>query len=117
MLKNVIGAVLGSKLAPKNPATGSAAGAALATAVPFVLSRFSIPTMIAVGAGGYLLKRHLDKKSENEQPPEQKDAMKIKGTGKRSKAAKKAEKADIVNPPPGGATNGSGKAPESRSSA
>ncbi|QFT76912.1 hypothetical protein [Erythrobacter sp. THAF29] len=111
MLKNVIGAVLGSKLAPKSPTTGSATGAMLASAVPFVLSRFSIPTMLAVGAGGYLIKRHLDKKAANEQPPEQKDALKSKATGKRTKTAKKAVDAGIVNPPPGGATNGSGKTP------
>ena len=111
MLKNIIGAAIGSKLAPKNPTTGSAAGAALATAVPFVLSRFSIPAMLAVGAGGYLLKRHLDKKAESEQPPEQEGALKSKATGTRSTTAKKAMEADIINPPSGGVTNGSGKAP------
>lgn len=120
MLKNIVGAVVGSKLAPKSPATGSATGAMLASAVPFVLSRLSIPAMLAVGAGGYLLKRHFDKKTADKQPPEHQDALEIKGNGKRpkgsrkqskgrSKAAKKAVDAGIINPPPGGMANGSGK--------
>ena len=122
MLKNVIGAVLGSKLAPKSPTTGSATGAMLASAVPFVISRLSIPTMIALGAGGYLVKRAIDKNAEEKQPEEKKGALKSKATGKRKAGAKKAsvKKAGdtvIVNPPPAGSINGTGKAPGSSTDA
>ena len=110
MLRSLIGAAIGSKIAPEAPKAAGAAGAAVATAIPFVLSRFSIPTMLMIGAGGYVLKRYLDKRSEDETPPEQKDALQTKPKSARSKTARKAVDAGVVNPPPGGATNGSGAA-------
>ncbi len=64
MFKQIIGAALGSKLAKNAPAVGGATGAAIATAVPFVLSRMSIPAMIVLGAGGYAAKRYFGKKDE-----------------------------------------------------
>lgn len=66
MIKNIIGAVIGAKLAGKSPKADSAAGATTgalaASAIPFIISRMSLPSMLAIGAGGYLLKRHHDKK-------------------------------------------------------
>lgn len=66
MIKNILGAVIGAKLAGKSPkadnATGATAGALAASAIPFVISRLSVPSMLAIGAGGYLLKRRHDKK-------------------------------------------------------
>lgn len=65
MIKNVLGAVLGAKFLGESnkvdSATGAATGAFAATAIPFVISRLSIPTMIAVGVGGYVFKRYRDK--------------------------------------------------------
>lgn len=64
MIKNLIGAAIGSSLVKSSPVTGGFAGAAIATAVPSVIARFSFPTMVAVGVGGYFLKRHLDKRND-----------------------------------------------------
>ena len=62
MLKKIIGAAVGAKLAKNSPAVGGAAGVAMGAAVPFVLSRISIPGMIAFAAGGYVAKRYLEKR-------------------------------------------------------
>jgi hypothetical protein len=61
MLKRIIGAAIGAKLAKNSPAVGGATGAALGAAVPWVLGRLSIPGMIALAAGGYVAKRYLDR--------------------------------------------------------
>jgi len=62
MIKNVIGAFVGAKLAERSPnvsSTGGAAGGALAASVvPFVISRLSLPLILVVGAGAYLLSRN-----------------------------------------------------------
>ena len=62
MLKKVIGAAIGAKIAKNSPAVGGAAGAALGAAVPWVLGRLSLPGMIALAAGGYVAKRYMDKR-------------------------------------------------------
>ncbi|MEQ5787882.1 hypothetical protein J3454_08265 [Erythrobacter sp. NFXS35] len=51
MLRKVIGAALGAKLAKSSPAVGGAAGTVIATAVPFVLSRVALPGLAMIGAG------------------------------------------------------------------
>lgn len=66
MIKNIIGAAVGSSLSKSSPAASGAAGAAIASAVPFIISRMSIPTMIAVGFGGYYAKRYFDRKKAAE---------------------------------------------------
>ena len=105
MLKNIIGASIGSHLT-KKPAAGGALGATLATAVPFVLSRMSLPTMAALGVGGYLVKRHLDKKKSEEQAEEM---QKVSGVKKaKPTEAPDVETGSVINPPPGGVVNGSG---------
>ncbi|WP_379920736.1 hypothetical protein [Erythrobacter sp. R86502] len=67
MIKNILGAVIGAKVAGNSPkvdnAAGAATGAIAATAIPFIISRLSLPAMVAVGAGGYFLKRHRDKQA------------------------------------------------------
>ncbi|MEM7687425.1 MAG: hypothetical protein AAF291_00255 [Pseudomonadota bacterium] len=105
MLKSIIGASIGSHLT-KKPAAGGALGATLATAAPFVLSRISLPTMAALGLGGFLVKRHLDKKKAEEASQ---DMERISGV----KVAKPTEAPDadtgsVIDPPPGGAINGAG---------
>jgi len=62
MIRKLIGAAIGASVAKKNPAAGGVTGVLLATAVPFVLSRLSLPGMIAMGAGGYVAKRYMDRK-------------------------------------------------------
>lgn len=68
MLKKIIGAAIGAKLAKNSPAVGGAAGAAMGAAVPFVLSRLSVPGMIALAAGGYVAKRYMDRKEPQTYP-------------------------------------------------
>lgn len=72
MIKNIIGAIVGAKLAGKSPKADSAAGATTgalaASAIPFIVSRMSVPSMLAIGAGGYLLKRRHDKKQARKLP-------------------------------------------------
>lgn len=64
MLKRIIGAAIGAKLAKNSPAVGGAAGAALGAAVPWVIGRLSLPGMIALGIGGYVVKRYMDGREE-----------------------------------------------------
>lgn len=70
MIKNVLGAILGAELAKKttqvDSTTGAATGAIAGTVIPMVLSRMSLPTLIAVGAGGYLFKKYKDKQERKE---------------------------------------------------
>jgi hypothetical protein len=72
VIKNIIGAVIGAKLAGKSPkadsATGATTGAIAASAIPFIISRMSLPSLLAIGAGGYLLKRHHDKQEARKKP-------------------------------------------------
>lgn len=61
MIRRMIGAAIGARVAKGHPALGGATGAMLATAVPFVISRVSLPAMVALGVGGYVAKRYMDK--------------------------------------------------------
>lgn len=61
MIRKLIGAAIGASVAKKHPAAGGMTGVVLATAVPFVLSRLSLPGMIAMGVGGYVAKRFMDR--------------------------------------------------------
>ena len=64
MIGKIIGAVAGAKAAQQTPKIGGATGAALGVVAPAVLRRMSIPAMLAIGAGGYLVKRYLDKREQ-----------------------------------------------------
>jgi hypothetical protein len=68
MIRKLIGAAVGASLAKRNPAAGGVTGAMLASAVPFVLSRISLPAMAAIGVGGYLAKRYMDKRDAQPAP-------------------------------------------------
>lgn len=76
MIKNIIGAAIGSKLAKQSPKVDNGTGAALGAIAPFVLSRMSLPLLVAVGAGGYLLKRHRDHQSGTASDQDKKPAPK-----------------------------------------
>lgn len=98
MLKNVIGSIIGSQVANKNPGAGGAAGAVLASAIPFVISRMRISTMVMLGLGGYLAKKYYD---ENE------GDTKLLGHDSKSRALPKPGSStttgSVIDPPPGGA--------------
>lgn len=61
MFGKIIGAAVGGKLAKQTSGMGGTTGAMIGAAVPFVLSRLSIPAMIVLGVGGYAAKKFLDK--------------------------------------------------------
>lgn len=63
MLGKMIGAIVGGNIAEKTRGVSGTTGAVLGAAVPAVIARMSIPTMLAMGVGGYFLKKHLDKKA------------------------------------------------------
>ena len=66
MIGKVIGALAGAQLSKQTAAIGGTGGAVLgAVAVP-VIARMSIPALIAVGAGGYLAKRAIDRRNKAE---------------------------------------------------
>jgi hypothetical protein len=68
MLKRIIGAAIGASVAKKNPAAGGVTGALLASAVPFVLSRISLPAMILLGVGGYAARRYIERRGQQATP-------------------------------------------------
>ena len=72
MIKNIIGAVAGAKLA-QNTKVDNGTGAILGSVAPALIARLSLPALIAIGAGGYLLKRHRDQQAEK-QPDSQSPA-------------------------------------------
>lgn len=62
MIGKIIGAFVGDKLAKHTSSVGGAGGAALGVVAATVLRRMSLPAMIALGAGGYVAKKLIDKK-------------------------------------------------------
>ena len=62
MIGKVIGAFVGDKVAKQTSSVGGASGAALGVIATTVLSRLSLPAMVAVGVGGYVAKKIFDKK-------------------------------------------------------
>lgn len=65
MIKNIIGAVAGAKLA-QNTKVDNGTGAILGSVAPALIARMSLPAMIAIGAGGYLFKRYRDQQTEKQ---------------------------------------------------
>lgn len=63
MIGKMIGAIVGGNIAEKSRGMNGPTGALIGAAVPAVIARLSIPTMLAVGVGSYFLKKRLDKKS------------------------------------------------------
>jgi len=66
MIRKVIGAFVGDRLAKQTSAIGGASGAALGVVATTVLRRISLPAMVALGVGGYVAKKVLDKKHAEE---------------------------------------------------
>lgn len=61
MIGKVLGAFLGGKAAQHARGIDGATGAALGVIAPLVLRRLSWPAMVALGVGGYLAKKVIDK--------------------------------------------------------
>lgn len=79
MFKTLIGGAIGATLAKKSPKIGTAKGAVFGSITPFVLSRLSLPAIIAVSAGGYMLKRYRDRQAVEEQATGQQPAAQQSG--------------------------------------
>ena len=71
MIGKVIGAFVGDRIAKQTKGVGGATGAALGVVATTMLRRMSLPAMIALGAGGYVAKKFMDKKDaeERQTPP------------------------------------------------
>lgn len=65
MIKNILGAAVGAQLAKNSSKVDNGTGAILGSIAPALIARVSLPALIAIGAGGYLLKRHRDQKAAN----------------------------------------------------
>ncbi|MBV7265413.1 hypothetical protein [Erythrobacter ani] len=74
MLGKIIGAAVGGKVAQQTKSIGGPTGAMIGAAVPFVLSRMSIPAMIALGVGGYAAKKFFGKSDDKMPKPAAKTA-------------------------------------------
>lgn len=61
MIGKIAGAFLGGKIAQHTRGIEGPTGAALGVLAPAILRRLSWPAMIALGVGGYLAKRAMDK--------------------------------------------------------
>ena len=62
MIGKVIGAFVGDRIAKQTKGVGGATGAALGVVATTMLRRMSLPAMLALGAGGYVAKKFMDKK-------------------------------------------------------
>jgi hypothetical protein len=69
MFGKIIGAVAGSKLAESTRGIGGPGGALLGIGAATIAKRLSLPALIAVSAGGYFVKKRLDKKRAAEPTP------------------------------------------------
>ena len=61
MIGKIIGAFVGDKVAKQTSSMGGATGAAIGVVASTVLKRMSLPAMIVLGAGGYAVKKLIDK--------------------------------------------------------
>ncbi|QUL36681.1 hypothetical protein [Erythrobacter sp. JK5] len=104
MLKNILGAAIGSKVAKQSPVAGGIAGTAIATAIPMIVRRVSLPALAVLGVGGYFAKRFFDRRQSDGGT----DAGDRIETPLRN-ASPAADTGTIIDPPPGGAANGTGK--------
>jgi hypothetical protein len=70
MIGKMIGALVGGRVAQQARGIEGPTGALLGVVATTALRRISLPTMIALGAGGYFAKKYFDKqKAEEAAPP------------------------------------------------
>ena len=60
MIGKIVGAMLGAKAGEHSRTIGGPGGALLGIGAAAVLRRLSLPTMLAVAAGGYAFKKYKD---------------------------------------------------------
>ena len=86
MIGKVIGAFVGDKLAKQTSGLGGAGGAALGVIAASVLRRMSLPAMLALGAGGYVAKKVMEKRSASKEAPASETTSTKTSTTKREAA-------------------------------
>lgn len=69
MIGKVLGAFLGGKVAQQTRGVAGPTGAALGVIAPMLLRRLSWPAIAALGVGGYLAKRLVDRGPTAPRPP------------------------------------------------
>ena len=68
MIGKIVGAMAGSRIARANPGIDSQTGAVLGVAAATLARRLSIPALVMLTAGGYLLKRYVDGRKDDAFP-------------------------------------------------
>lgn len=63
MISKIIGAMAGSHLAKSTSAIGGTGGAILGAGAVALAKRASLPVLVGLAAGGYLLKRRSEKRA------------------------------------------------------
>ncbi|MEO6387259.1 MAG: hypothetical protein ABIT16_04540 [Croceibacterium sp.] len=76
MLSKILGGLVGAQAADHTDKVGGASGALLGVVAATVLRRASLPLLIALTAGGYLLKKQSDKEEAKKPAPARKRAAK-----------------------------------------
>ncbi len=75
MIGKIIAAVAGNQLAKTTSGIGGPAGAAIGVATVAIARRLSIPALLAVGAGGYLVKKYMDGQQDMSAKPVETDTI------------------------------------------
>ena len=69
MIGKMIGALVGGRGAEHARGVGGPTGAVLGVVAASALRRISLPTMIALGAGGYFAKKYFDRQQADDAKP------------------------------------------------
>lgn len=84
MIGKMIGALVGGRMAQQARGIEGPTGALLGVAATTALRRMSLPTMAALGVGGYFAKKYFDKqKAEDAAPPALEDKTATRSQVKR----------------------------------
>lgn len=80
MIGKIFGAFAGSKLAKSTRGIGGPGGAILGVGAAAIARRVSLPALVAISAGGYFMKKRIDKKTAAETAPETSSPPKVKSS-------------------------------------
>ncbi len=70
MIGRIIGAYAGDKIARQTNGIGGATGAVLGVVAAAALRRMSLPAILAVGVGGYVVKKLVERQEANKAQPQ-----------------------------------------------
>lgn len=70
MIGKIIGGLIGARMAERQPGgLNGPGGALLGVGAATLARRMSLPAMLAVAAGGYVVKRYMDKREQRTSKP------------------------------------------------